>query len=77
MRYVRFLAGRIDDKQKTITEICDHQIVENAALCVCEKGIAQPSRCKTEDVDWNEALKRPCRVLSIAGLRVERDLSHM
>ena len=44
MRFVRFLAGCIDNKHQMIPPVSDHQVIKNAAKRVREEGIAQASR---------------------------------
>jgi hypothetical protein len=44
MRFIRFLAGGIDDEQQIIPTICDYQVIKNAAKRVREEGIAQAPR---------------------------------
>jgi len=45
MRFIRRLAGGIDDEQEIVPAICDHQIIKNAAMRIREEGIAQAARC--------------------------------
>ena len=38
--FVSVLAGRVDDNRKTIAEVRNHQVVVDAALFVCQQGVA-------------------------------------
>ena len=58
-------------------EIRHHQVVEDAAGCIGELGVALPARRNRQDVLRHQPFQRQRGVLDLAGFRPQRDLSHM
>ena len=58
MRLVVGLAGGIDDQEQMVAEICNHQVVQNAAILACELRIALPSRGNGGDVLRHQPFQR-------------------
>ena len=79
MRFIRFLAGCIDDKQQIISErICHHHVVENAALCVRKEGVAQATRLQAHDIDSERAAReRDAASTTLPDFARTDDLPHM
>src|SRR5262245_25219499 len=77
MRLIRFLTGRIDDKQQIVSEIGHHDVVKDPTLLARKEGIALSARRQARDVARDEAFKGESGILDAARSRIERDLSHM
>jgi hypothetical protein len=74
---VYFLPAGIDDEDELIAAVCDHQIVNDAAIRVCKKRVTLPPSDKCKHIDRNEALERRCDIVQLRIAGPQRDLTHV
>ena len=67
--FVRLLVGGIDDEQKVIAAVGNHQIIDDAALIVGQDGVALPARLEPQNFNRNKPLQRAGRVFQEARFR--------
>jgi hypothetical protein len=77
MREIGGLAGSVDHEQQVVAAVGGHQVVEDAARFVGEKGVALPALGKAEDVHGDQPLKGEGRVVDPARAGAQDDLAHV
>ena len=71
------LAARVDDQHEMIAQICDHQIVEDAARGIGKKRVALSPFAETEQVDGDELFECARRIRHASETGAHDKLAHM
>ncbi|MOA35649.1 hypothetical protein D3C78_1571160 [compost metagenome] len=70
-------AGCVDDDEKMIAAIGDHQVVQNAAVFIGEETVTLTTFLEAENVDRHQLFERKCGIGIVAGLRLHDHLAHV
>ncbi len=75
--FVGGLAAGIDHQHEMITAMGNHEVVDDAAIGVGEKTVAQPERRQAQHISRYQQFESPRGILNSPGARTYRDLAHM